>query len=81
MTIKELKAKIANLPDNAVVYTYSSIDEGDCSADCLYVCNKDSLSTEGMYQINEYYCKGDSGVALHLLENPEDTVVVIAGCY
>ena len=81
MTVKELKERLANLPDDAKVFTYSPMDEGDSWTDKIYVCDKNSLQPDGEYQIKEYGCQGDSNVAMYLLDHPENTVVVIAGCY
>ena len=81
MTVKELKEKLAGLPDDAKVFTYSPEDECDSWTDKIYVCDKNSLDPEYSYQVTEYYCQGDSNVAFHLLDHPNDKVVVIAGSY
>lgn len=87
MKVHELIEKLNGMPSDAEVFVYSMLDEGDCHANDVKICNiaqEDDYDDPYDYnpdypEMKQYYCQGDSYALEYLLRNKnnESSVVVI----
>lgn len=78
MKVHELIEKLKQMPQNLEVFVYSSVEEGDGYADEVMLCHK---NPEYFFQAKEYYCCGDSIMALYLGRYNMTEAVVIGSCF
>lgn len=77
LTVKTLIDQLEKLPMDAPVFVYSDRDEGDCEASEAVLCHE----LCGDYQMEAYYCQGDSNAAIFLGKNPDCEGVVVIGTF
>ena len=88
MKVYELIEKLKEMPDDAEVFVYSYIDEGDGPVKEVKMCclrkeeGCDDMDCDDYYYnpyMKQYSCKGDSCAAIYLLENKSESHVVVIG--
>lgn len=78
MEVRDLVEKLLTMPQDAKVFVYSEMDEGDDEATDVKVCH---IDPEYQWQMKEYYCQGDSQASYYLSETQKKEVVVIGKFY
>jgi hypothetical protein len=74
MKVKELIEKLKKMPQDAEVFGYGHTDEGDHAIEKIQICT----AQDEYWQMNEYYCQGDSEASYYLKhEHPEENEVVV----
>ncbi len=78
LKVHELIEQLKQMPQDLEVFVYSSYEEGDGYANEVMVCHK---NPEFPFQAKEYYCKGDSIMALYSDRHNMTEAVVIGSCF
>ena len=73
MKVKELIEKLKAMPQEAEVFGYGYTHEDDHHIDKIKICT----ARDEYWQMNEYYCKGDSEASYYLKNRPEENEVVV----
>lgn len=83
MKVSELIEKLKEMPQNAEVFVYSYLDEGDMEVDEVKRCRlSPDWPANSMYPyMEEYGCQADSIAATYLKEHPNETEVVVIGSF
>lgn len=90
MKVCELIEKLKEMPSDSEVFVYSLLDEGDCPANEVKLCNirqKEDYDDPDDYnpdwlEMKQYYCQGDSYALEYLLRNKDNkSNVVVIGAF